>query len=245
MSNLQTEHFRLDVYEAGAEDARQLALILPGRLESKDYVHIISLVDSLASRGYHAVTFDPPGSWGSEDTADYTVTNYLQAVNELITYYGNLPTLLVGHSLGGSIALQVAATNPQVIGCVSLMAGISDKEPDPEWQQQGYVTFKRDLPPGDRPDLEQKSFDLPYSYYEDRMRFDIREALKTCQKPKLFVAGLHDRQMAPEVAQATYDLAVEPKQLVMLPMSHGYRYNPKWIRKIDQLVGDFAAKLVG
>ena len=45
----------------------------------------------LAALGFHAVAFDPPGSW--KRPGFYTVTNYLGAVNELVEHYGNGPQL--------------------------------------------------------------------------------------------------------------------------------------------------------
>lgn len=105
ISSLKLGQFRVSIYEKGNPIAGKIALVLPGRLESKDYAHVHSHVDTLAGLGFHAVTFDPPGSWESSgDINDYTVTNYLTVVNKLVAYYGDRPTLLLGHSLGGSVA---------------------------------------------------------------------------------------------------------------------------------------------
>ena len=100
-ARIRTKSFELAVSTFGDPHAERLALLLPGRLESKDYAHLQSHAAYLAGRDYYAVAFDPPGSWDSPGGIQaYTVTNYLQAVRELIEYYGNKPTLLLGHSLG-------------------------------------------------------------------------------------------------------------------------------------------------
>lgn len=99
---IKTESFNLAVYQKGSPDSKKLALVLPGRLDTKDYPHMRSHVDFLASKGYLALSFDPPGSWESEgDISLYLTTNYLKAVKELINHFGNKPTLLIGHSRGG------------------------------------------------------------------------------------------------------------------------------------------------
>src|SRR5688572_15551345 len=114
---LDTNSFRLATDVLGDTDAVRLAVVLPGRLDTKDYVHVHSLIQLLASRNYLAVAFDPPGTWNSPGSIDiFTTTNYLQAVNEVIDHYGNRPTVLLGHSRGGTVAVHVGASNPAVIG---------------------------------------------------------------------------------------------------------------------------------
>lgn len=161
-----TKSYKLAIYEKGASDATKLAIVLPGRLETKDYVHIKSHVDALSKLGFRAIAFDPPGTWESPGEIDiYTVTNYLRAVNEIVEHYGNKPTLLVGHSLGGSVAALAGASNPYVIAYVGLMSLASGPRvmEDPEWKADGKISFFRDLPPGDHHTSEQKHYYLPYT----------------------------------------------------------------------------------
>jgi len=87
---------------------------MPGRLDTKDYANFVSHLDFLANHGFYTVAIDPPYSWDSPgELKDYTTSNYLKAVNELIDYFGNRPTLLLGHSRGGATAI-LASTNPAV-----------------------------------------------------------------------------------------------------------------------------------
>ena len=99
MKILKTKNFELAVYEKGDFNSPKLAIAIPGRLDTKDYIHNTSLVDYLASRGYFALSFDPPGTWESPgDMSLYTTTNLIKSVNDLIEFFGNKPTLLAGHS---------------------------------------------------------------------------------------------------------------------------------------------------
>ena len=98
MEIIKTQSFELAILSRGDKNSEKLALILPGRLDTKDYVSCVSHADYLASKGYFAITFDPPGTWESSGTTElFTTTNYIKAVNELIAHFGDKPTLLVGH----------------------------------------------------------------------------------------------------------------------------------------------------
>src|SRR3990167_4608093 len=131
---IKTKNFKLAIYSGGNEDANKIALVLPGRLDTKDYVHMTSHVDFLAERGYYALSFDMPGTWESPgNIAEYTTTNYIKAVNELVDYLGTKPTLLIGHSRGGSVAILAGAANKNVIGIIPIMATYgAPSSPSPE-----------------------------------------------------------------------------------------------------------------
>ncbi len=246
MSFIQTKSYKLAVYEKGDANAFRLAVVLPGRLETKDYIHVESHVNVLSELGFHAVAFDPPGSWQSAGAIeDYTVTNYLNALNELIEYYGNKPTFLVGHSLGGSIAALTGESNAHVtafVGLMSLADGPRVTE-DPDWKTDGKIVFFRDLPPGDRHTAEQKQYDLPYSFFEDALTHQTRIALQTCDKPKLFIIGKYDTQNQTSQTPEIYTTIAEPKQLVEIESPHGYRYSKSIISQINKLLKEFVEQL--
>ena len=246
MSLIQTKSYRLAVYEKGDVNAAKLAVVLPGRLETKDYAHIRSHVDALSESGFYTIAFDPPGTWESPGTIeDYTVTNYLHAVNEVIEHFGNKPTLLVGHSLGGSIAALAGASNDNVIAYVGLMSLASGPRTtqDLEWKTNGKITFLRDLPPGDHHTHTKKQYDLPYSFFEDSLMHDTRSALHDSNKPKLFLIGKQDTQNGTSSTPEIYFSIAEPKQLVEVDAPHGYRYSEAIISQINIFITNFAKQL--
>jgi pimeloyl-ACP methyl ester carboxylesterase len=244
MPFIKTKSYNLAVYERGNPDATKCAIVLPGRLESKDYIHIQSHVDLLATLGFHALAFDPPGSWESSgNIASYTVTNYLGAVNAVIEYYGNKPTLLVGHSLGGSIAMLAAANNPHVAAFITLMALANPKVQDREWRAAGKITFYRDLPPGDHTTSEQRQYDLPYSFLEDSRRYNTQSALQHCHKPKLCITGTYDTQNSPRYSPDERAHIAEPKQFIEVPSYHSYRYSQAGIDTINTIIKRFVLSL--
>lgn len=243
MNRIKTESFNLAVYQQGdVGKATKLGPVLPGLFDTKDYAHMRSHVDYLASRGFLAMSFDPPGTWESAgDIAEYTASNYLKAIHELISHFGDIPTFVMGHSRGATMSIASAATNPSVQAFVSVMPSHIRGDylggSDEEWRQQGYRLLKRDLPPGGGEKVVQ--VELPYSFFEDQITYDYSEQLTNCAKPKLFIYGTHDTGATPKRVKAIYETAGEPKSLKEVNCDHNYRLDPKIITQINEMVGDF------
>lgn len=239
-SMLKTPSFKLGIYENGSKDSGKLALVLPGRLDTKDYPHMVSHVDFLASKGYRALSFDPPGTWDSPGGIElYTMTNYLQAMKEVIETLGNKPTLLVGHSRGGSMAMLGGTTITQVTHFVAVMSRPSSSIPsdEEEYMAKGINFSYRDTPPNNS--KNQKRFDLPFSYFEDAAQYNMSEDLRTCMKPKLFFYGTHDVLVTPESVKETYGNAAGPKLLHKLNSEHDYRRHPEIIEEVNSVIANF------
>jgi len=236
---IKTKSFNLAVYQKGSPDSEKLALVLPGRLDTKDYPHMKSHVDFLASKGYLALSFDPPGTWESEgDISLYSTTNYLKAIKELIDHFGNKPTLLIGHSRGGSMAIIAGTRLKEVERFISIMGKASYKDiKNPEWEDEGVKLCTRDTP------LEyeerKKEFKLSYEFVKDSWQYDSIENLKTCPKPKLFIGGETDTIVDKSVTQEIYDISAEPKQIIILKSGHDYRRHDDLIQEVNRLIGGF------
>jgi pimeloyl-ACP methyl ester carboxylesterase len=237
---VKTENIELAVTDFGDSGAKKLALVLPGRLDTKDYVHIIKHMEFLAGRGYYAVGVDPPSSWGSPgDINKYSTTNYIKAVNELIKHFGNRPTLLVGHSRGGAVAA-LAAKNPCVKALALAMANYDQPSPpDPASIEGDYVVEYRDLPPGDIKTDKQKEFRLPLTYFEDAKQYQPAESLKAFGGQKLIIYGKWDKFIRPERVKQIYEDLSEPKKLVELDCGHNYRLDAKMIEAVNKAIQNF------
>lgn len=235
MEVLKTPSFEWAIYKQGDENAEKLALCLPGRLDTKDYVHMQSHVDFLAGLGYLALSFDPPGTWESAgDISLYTTQNYLKAIKEVIAHYANRPTVVMGHSRGGSMAMLAGIHIPEVTHFVSVMShyGPSAK---PEGSNGVRISY-RDLPPGTEETKGKKQFALPMSYFDDSTEYS---GLEACTKQKLFFLGKDDDLVLPEDVRESYDLAAEPKKLIELDSDHDYRYRPEIIGEVEREVAEF------
>lgn len=242
MPIMETDNFKLGIYAQGDNDADKVALVLPGLLDTKDYLHMKSHVEYLADLGYMAASFDMPGIWESgDDITEYSITNSLKAISELIQHYAR-PTLVVGHSNGGRLALLASLQNPEVDACVAIMCAptfvraSNYHERKVTWKEEGVKVSFRDLP--DKPHLSRQ-FNLPYSFCEDADKYDSRDGLEGLTIPKLFIAGKHDTTVTPEDVKKSFDVAAEPKQFVEIDSDHDYRKNPSTIDIVNGIIGRF------
>ncbi len=238
---IKTKSFELAEYIKGDPNSDKLAIVIPGRLDTKDYAHNMSLVDYLAGKGYLALSFDPPGTWESAGEIDiYTTTNYIKAVNELIEYFGNKPTVLAGHSRGGSVAMLSGPNNPHVSHIVAIFSNVGPASPPGKNAKTlGYDESFRDLPPGTAPTDKKKVFKLPLSYFEDGQKYNALPGLKVWSKPKLFFYGTEDVMAEPGDVQKAYESSAEPKEIHEIKSKHDYRYHPTAIKEINESIGRF------
>ncbi len=244
MNFIKTTSFELAVYQQGEEDSNKLALVLPGLFDTKDYAHMRSHVDYLSTLGFLSISFDPPGTWESPgDISNYTGSSYLQAINELIDYFGNIPTFTMGHSRGATMSIASAVTNSAIKAFAAIMPshikGDYLGRTNKEWQIKGYRLLKRDLPPGGGKEIKRAK--LPYSFFEDQTTYDYTEPLRLCTKPKLFIYGTHDTGATPKRVKNIYNIAAEPKTLKGIDSDHDYRLKPYKIEEVNKSVESFLA----
>ena len=240
MNIIKTASYELAIYAQGDPRSAKLAIVTPGRLDSKDYASMRGHVDYLAKRGYYALSFDPPGTWESPgDISLYTTTGTLQATNELIDHFGAKPTLLIGHSRGGANAMLVGVSNEHVTHFVAVLSHAGPTNVDLPKPGEAAVRSHRDLPPGTTRTVKQKDFALPVSYFEDQAKYDATSGLKTCTKPKLFFYGTEDVLVSEASVRQLYSLSAEPKMIQGLKTEHDYRLHPEIIEEVNKTIGEF------
>ena len=105
---------RTRVLEAGRESAPALVLI-HGFLESRRTWD--DLIDDLAER-FHVIAPDLPGFGESEKPNParyaYGIESHAEAIADLIAVFGVGRASVVGHAMGGAIAMTLAATHPEL-----------------------------------------------------------------------------------------------------------------------------------
>ncbi len=241
MELLKTPSFELAVYIKGSPAAEKVAIVVPGRLDTKDYIHNTSLVDFLSTRGYYALSFDPPGTWESPGSIDlYSTTNYLKAVDELISFFGNKPTLLAGHSRGGTVAMLAGPRNTHISHIVPIFS-VYGAPTDPEEENiiDGALLSYRDLPPGTEETEMQKEFRLPLTYFDDGAQYNALPGLQAYTKPKLFFYGTEDDVNTENEIREAFEASADPKMIYGVKSDHDYRYRPQIIAEINTVVGKF------
>lgn len=235
MEMIKTDSFELAVTTAGDPNSERMILCLPGRLDTKDYAHIKSHMDYFAGKGFFTVSFDPPGTWESAgDISLYTTPNYLVAIHEVITHFGDRPTVTLGHSRGGTMALMGGVHNKYVTHMIAVMShwGPSGR---PDTDEDVHIST-RDIPPGTERTEKRKTFELPMTYFDDAGDYS---GLDTCEKPKMLFAGSQDVLVTPEDVRETFTSAAEPKQFIELDSEHDYRLHAEIIDEVNMKVEAF------
>lgn len=165
------------------------------------------------------------------------MTDYLKAINELIDLFDNKPTVLMGHSRGGSMAMLAGPSNEYVTHIIAVMSHAGPSEVDESKITNGVKISYRDMPPNDSEN--RKRFDLPLNYFKDAAKHNILDGLKKYSKPKLFFYGTKDILVEPEDVKSTYQACIEPKMIHELNSEHDYRRHKEIVEEVNDVVGKF------
>ena len=134
-------------------------VLIPGLFGSSyGYRHVMALLDSA---GYQSVGIEPLGMGTSSrpENADYSLTAQADRIAAALDTLGIQQSVLVGHSLGASIALRVAYRHPgSARGVVSLEGG-----PGETATTDGFRSWMRFAPAARLLDVRQVMQRLLYS----------------------------------------------------------------------------------
>ena len=183
---------------------------------------------ALAQAGFTALALDLPGYGDSPLPEGLSIASMAQAVADTLQTLGFEQAVLLGHSMGGMVAQEFAATWPErvralVLACTSPAFG----RPGGDWQQaflrdrlapldagQGMAAVAERLVPAMvAPGVPEAAQDAarrimsavaPATYRAALgalVHFDRRAALPALHMPTLCLAAAHDRTAPPEVMQ--------------------------------------------
>ena len=214
----------------------KLALLLPGYIESPDYRHLVVIDDKLTELGYTTVRVDACNLWQTGDVQNYTTTNYIKQVKNIIeSYESPYPTeiILVGHSLGAAVAIFVAQTYPKITKIICLGLPISLNNSDYKWAT-GVRISKKDLP---EDNTKFREFQVPASVLEDRLQYSVSDSLKSLKIPVFIVMGQEDPLLA-EVETVTKDLGFI-KFITIKNMGHDFRQSEELCHLVATEIKNF------
>jgi 3-oxoadipate enol-lactonase len=207
-------------------DGETTVFLLHGIGGGKEYWAL--QLDVLAREGYRAIAWDMPGYGHSESVEPYTLWVLAKSLERLIDHIAPGRALLLGHSMGGMVALEALALFPRkiagaILSCTSPAFG----KPDGAWQQ-GFLRQRlaaldagqgmSDIAPGlvrgmvaanADPAAVRRAIDImsavpPATYrvaLHALMNFDRRALLPTIAVPTLALAGDVDPNAPPMVMQ--------------------------------------------
>lgn len=205
-----------------------------------------SILPAITPPGWRGLAWDMPGYGASAPIDPVDFDGYAAAVVELLDAAGLERAVLVGHSMGGMIALQTVARFPaRVAGLVLACCTPAFGAPAGPLQQ---AFLARRLGPLDEgatmrdiavdliptmvgPDADPEVLhaavdlmaDIPPDSYRAALRalvgFDQRASLASIDVPALVLAGLHDQVSQPPVVRRMADMIPE-RRFVALDAGH-------------------------
>ena len=184
---------------------------------SKDLKAIRRISSAVAGRGIVVLRFDFTGLGESE--GDFADTHFssnlddLEAAAAFLRSEYEAPSLLVGHSLGGTAVLAVAGRLPEVRAVATLAAPATTDQmrgvilrSAPELATANEAVAK----------IAGRSFRLRRSLVEDLGRANVEAALGALRVPLLVLHSPDDEILGIEHAERIYAAAQQPKSLVAL-----------------------------
>lgn len=201
----------------------KIALLLPGYLDSPDYLHMKVFEKGLQKLGYVVERIDPCDLWKTDDVKNYTITNYIKQVTEIAQAYADkqlTEIVLVGHSLGAFVAIIVGNTCKVVSKIVSLCPPPDRIGQALKWQSKEYRHSERELP--ENPN-NFRMFDIPASFNEDGFIYSAVEAVKEIEKPLMIFIAMEDKSVPPSETERIVEQAKHPYVVRQPKMGHDFR----------------------
>lgn len=221
----------------------KLAILLPGFLDSPDYLHIITIEKGLQTLGYTVVRLDPCGLWKNGDIAHYSITNYLKDVRTVIDDYKNenpQELILVGHSVGGFVSIIAGERYAEVTKIIALCPPSGFDNPPVKWKDKEYRIAHRNLP---NDQTLSREFKVPISFAYDSFTYNAIEAVKKIEKPLMILIALEDSVVPPQDTEKLVMAARNPYTVKLKRMGHDFRYSEKECALVMDEIEKFLSKV--
>jgi pimeloyl-ACP methyl ester carboxylesterase len=120
------------------------------------------LATRLAAHGYEAAAIDPRGVGDSTgQMTGLTLADYADDVAAVVAKLSPGPAVLVGHAFGNRVARATAATHPEAVSALILLAAGGQVAPAPDASKALMEVFDTSLPPADHRAAVDKAFFAP------------------------------------------------------------------------------------
>lgn len=205
----------------------KVALLLPGYLDSPDYLHMKTFEKGLRALGYTTERLDPCHLWETGKIEDYSLTNYLKQIKDRVAFYSAQhpgEIVLIGHSVGGFMSILAGRRLKEVTKIVSLCSPPDRIKSAGKWKGGKFLHTERDLP--DNPQ-KFRSFYIPYSFAEDGLHYSAVEEVKHIHKPLMIFIAMEDTVVAPEETERIVVNANNPYVVRQKNMGHDFRHSQK------------------
>ncbi len=184
---------------------------------SKDLKAIRHICRTLAQEGIAVLRFDFTGLGESE--GDFAETDFSSNIADLVAAADFLreqhqaPSLLVGHSLGGTAALVAAAKIPEIEAVATIAAPAGT-----DHLRELLVTKASDLETANEAEIELagRKFMIRKQLLDDLENHSVRSVIGELRKPLLVYHSPVDKIVSIDQARQIFDAAKHPKSFLSL-----------------------------
>lgn len=217
----------------------KLAMLLPGYLDSPDYLHLKVFEERLSELGYTVERLDPCSLWETGDVDHYSITNFIQQIKERVEFYKDQnpeEMVLIGHSMGGLTAIIAGSRILAVTKIVSLCPPPDLTQSLKKWNVNGVRYSERDLPNDPH---TFRSFAIPESFIKDGLQYSAKDEVKKIHKPLMIFIALNDDVVLPQQTEQIVANANNPYVVRQPGMDHGFRRSQKECDRVMKEVEKF------
>jgi len=229
-----------------AEKQEGLAFVMHGLGSWKERPITEYMAKSFIENNYTVVRFDATNSFGESygKIEDATTTNYYEDLEDVIAWaraqkWYQEPFVLSGHSLGALCTGLYAEKNPEKIkGWVPVGGAISGKlslEARPEegvlWKQEGYRALI-----GWDPKDPDAVYKLPWSHFEDRLKYDLFQKIDKLNMPVCIIVGERDNSCLPKHQELLYEKLKSSKELHIIKDAPHTIKDEKQLQELSEIV---------
>lgn len=231
----------LDVPESGKP--RAYALLAHCFTCGKNLKSMVNINKELTTHGIAVLRFDFTGI--GESQGDFSETNFFSNVDDLFSAAKYLEqefealTLLIGHSMGGAAALQVAQQISSVKAVVTLAAPSSPDHLSDILQQ---TRCEAESEGAAEVTIGGKTFTLKKQFFENLERVKMQETIRNLNKPLLIMHAPNDDTVHVDNAAEIFRAARHPKSYISLDKAGHLLLNEKDARYAGALIGTWAGK---
>lgn len=198
---------------------------------------------ALAEEGFAVLRFDFTGLGGSD--GDFANTNFssnvedLQAAADYLAHHYQPPSLLVGHSLGGTAAL-VAALKLDSVKCVATLGAPAQPE---HILKQFRADVQNIKTQGEaQVILAGRQFSIKKQFIEDVEQYRMNEKLRSLNKALLVLHSPRDTVVSVNQAELLYTAARHPKSFISLDPADHLLSNAVDARYAAECIATWAAR---
>lgn len=210
---------------------------------SKDNLAAARIARALADLGIAVLRFDFTGLGDSK--GDFSNTNFssnlqdlLAAAHYLEQYYA-APTLLIGHSLGGSAALAVAQDLAAVKAVITIGAPATAAHVKHLFADSVHALMDKQTV---QVELGGRSFNIQRQFVDDLEKYNSVAHIKALRKALLIFHSPLDQVVSIDEAARIYTAAKHPKSFVSLDQADHLLSNPEDSRYVAEVLSAWAGR---